>query len=549
MTSCDWRDSVVSEDCTHHLLRGRSMYAARFEEVLKFHPPGLAPASDSSGAFHINTEGLPVYSTRFLRTFGYYEGLAAVVTQDGWTHIQVDGVPIAVARWAWVGNFQGNMCAVRDANGRYLHVDLEGSPIYATRYAYAGDFRDGIAVVQREDGYSTHIDSSGKEIHGRWFVDLDVFHKGYARARTENGWMHVDRQGQPAYSRRFASVEPFYNGQARVEREDGGLEIIDETGKRLLELRPSRRSPFHMVSAELVSFWRCEAVLLAVEAGLFERLPLPNSSTQPAERRLLGALGEIGLVARTEAIWELTSAGALLRADQPGSLVSAARYWRDEGRRCWTKLPLALADPAWCARDPFVDASCDSGRREVLHAALNTYAEHDYAHAGAVISPGLLMIDAGGGLGALSIALLRAWPNAQAVVLERPEVVSLGKIPDDLAGRLTFVGCDLFAPWPACGETVVLARVLHDWPDERAAELLLRAREAVKHGGTLYVVDFVQSESGFAGGLLSLHMLLATGGQERSATELQRLMSQTGWQYCEVRPLGEVVAAIVARAV
>jgi len=38
-------------------------------------------------------------------------------------------------------------------------------------------------------------------------------------------------------SLRFAAVEPFYNGQARVERMDGRLEVIDETGKFLIELR------------------------------------------------------------------------------------------------------------------------------------------------------------------------------------------------------------------------------------------------------------------------------------------------------------------------
>ena len=52
---------------------------------------------------------------------------------------------------------------------------------------------------------------------------------GGARARRA--------RGQPLYARRFAAVEPFYNGQARAERVDGGLEVIDEAGKRLVELR------------------------------------------------------------------------------------------------------------------------------------------------------------------------------------------------------------------------------------------------------------------------------------------------------------------------
>jgi hypothetical protein len=54
-----------------------------------------------------------------------------------------------------------------------------------------------------------------------------------------DGWHHVDREGRAVYERRFGMVEPFYNGQARVERLDGGLEVIDEVGGVVLELRGS----------------------------------------------------------------------------------------------------------------------------------------------------------------------------------------------------------------------------------------------------------------------------------------------------------------------
>lgn len=233
----DWRESIVAEDGTHHLLGARPMYARRFTEVLKFHAPGLAPVRDDSGAYHIDADAHPAYAARFGRTFGFYEGRAAVVTEGGWAHVGTDGVPISESRWDWAGNFQGGRCPVRDTEGRYCHIDPAGSPVYAAEYRYAGDYRDGIAVVQREDGDSSHIDERGGIVHGRWFLDLDVFHKGFARARDGLGWTHVDRNGDAAYARRFAMVEPFYNGQARVERFDGALEIIDERGTTVATLR------------------------------------------------------------------------------------------------------------------------------------------------------------------------------------------------------------------------------------------------------------------------------------------------------------------------
>jgi hypothetical protein len=238
-----WQLLMLAPDGSHHTTpSGAPAYSQRFDEVLKFHAPGLAPVIVGRQAWHIRPDGAAAYERRFTRTFGFYEGLAAVVGADGWCHITAQGQDAYVERHAWCGNFQGGRCTVRESSGTYLHITAGGHPAYAERWRYAGDHRDGIAVVQAADGRSSHIDREGRVLHGRWFIDLDVFHKGFARARDEDGWTHIDRRGRPAYARRFAAVEPFYNGQARVERFDGALDTIDESGVTVVELRPPRRS-------------------------------------------------------------------------------------------------------------------------------------------------------------------------------------------------------------------------------------------------------------------------------------------------------------------
>lgn len=233
----DWRDLVVSPEGTHHRRGELSAYDDRFDEVLKFHAPGLAPVCRGGRAWHIRADGSEAYGRRFARCFGFYEGRAAVAGEDGWHHINVEGVDAYGVRHAWCGNFQGGRAVVRASDERYLHITPDGAPCYTASWRYAGDFRDGIAVVQGDDGRSSHIDAAGALLHGRWFLDLDVFHKGFARARDERGWTHVDGKGEAVYTRRFAMVEPFYNGQARVERHDGALEVIDEAGGTLVTLR------------------------------------------------------------------------------------------------------------------------------------------------------------------------------------------------------------------------------------------------------------------------------------------------------------------------
>ena len=235
--SMHWKYLAIAPSGTHHLADNHPAYEARFDEVLKFHSPGLAPVRDYSGAYHIKPSGQAHYPQRFVRTFGFYEGRAAVHAEEGWLHIRTSGKLLYTERYAWCGNFQCGRSTCRRFDGLYLHLQSNGNPAYQTLYNYTGDYRDGIAVVQGENGLHTHINLWGELVHGYWLLDLDVFHKGYARARDTQGWHHIDLQGRPIYAHRFAAVEPFYNGQARVEDFDGSLLVIDQSGMILVRLR------------------------------------------------------------------------------------------------------------------------------------------------------------------------------------------------------------------------------------------------------------------------------------------------------------------------
>ncbi len=233
----NWAAMVVAADGSHHLLEGKPVYSNRYLIVEAFRAPGLAVARDKAGAFHITPHGVPAYADRFLMTFGFYEGLATSRAADGWLHIEPDGKAAYGARFDWVGNWQQARCVVRTSDGRYFHIQRDGKPAYDERYIYAGDFREGAAVVERDDGRATHIDANGRLLHGHWFLELDVFHKGFARARDADGWHHVNRAGQPTYRNRFEAADCFYNGQAWVKSVSGEQFVINEQGDVVRRIR------------------------------------------------------------------------------------------------------------------------------------------------------------------------------------------------------------------------------------------------------------------------------------------------------------------------
>jgi hypothetical protein len=553
-----WTQLKPAPDHSHHLCHDAPAYAERFDEVLAFHAPGLAPVRRGKDAWHIHPDGRAAYARRFQRTFGFYEGLAAVIGNDGWHHITLAGEDAYPQRHAWCGNFQGGRCSVRETNGAYLHLMPDGKPAYPERWRYAGDFRDGIAVVQADNGYSSHIDPRGGLIHGQWFLDLDVFHKGFARARDAAGWMHIDRHGAPLYTRRFAAVEPFYNGQARVECFNGALEVIDERGAPLVALRPPLRSEFAALSGDMVGFWRTQTIAAAVEAGVFEALPgtagdIAGRCRLLPERapRLLRALAELALVRQENETWHCTPRGEYLLAAHPLTLADAAREYAGAFTRMWADLPNALrADGDWRAPDIFAEVASDAARREPHHRMLRSYARHDYAEvSGALALQGKEhVVDAGGGLGVLAGLLLENYPEMRVTLLERPEVIAQAQTLSGQNSRLAYQGGDIFAPWEVRADAVILARVLHDWNDTDALRILRRAREVLPQGGALFVVEMLLPENNPAGGLCDLHLLMATGGQERSLSAYTALLAQAGFAVAGVRRVSALPAVIVASA-
>ena len=231
-----WQKIKVSPDSTHFTLDGEKLFGREFIEVLKFHAPGLAPVKDTSGSYHIDINGLALYSTRYERTFGYYCNRAAVKSGEGWFHIAETGLRVHRDNYAWAGNFQEDKCTVRSKDGYYFHIDLKGVKIYPESYPYAGDFKDGFACVRLTNGLFRHIDHEGKPINEKLFWDLGVFHKNYATAKDERGWFHIDKSGKALYSDRYEIVEPFYNGYALVSKITGHKVVMDEFGNIVHEI-------------------------------------------------------------------------------------------------------------------------------------------------------------------------------------------------------------------------------------------------------------------------------------------------------------------------
>lgn len=232
----NWQEIRVSADSTRFLFEDEPIFSNHFLEVLKFHAPGLAPVKDLTGAYHINSAGQSLYPERYTRTFGYYCGRAAVVKNKYWFHLNEKGFRVYAQDFLWTGNYQENLCTVRDTENRYFHIDLNGERIYPALFLYAGDYKDGIACVKTSNVFYKHIDTKGNFLNDREFLDLGIFHKNFATAKDEVGWYHIDKLGLELYKQRYTAVEPFYNGFALVTLDNNQKIIIDERGNKIVKV-------------------------------------------------------------------------------------------------------------------------------------------------------------------------------------------------------------------------------------------------------------------------------------------------------------------------
>lgn len=101
------------------------------------------------------------------------------------------------------------------------------------------------------------------------------------------------------------------------------------------------------------------------------------------------------------------------------------------------------------------------------------------------------VVDVGGGIGSASRALARAFPRLRFVVQDREEVVRGAVVEEEgVRERIEFVAHDFFQEQPVKGADVYFfRRVMMEWPDEKAVEMVKALKPALKKGALVQIQD------------------------------------------------------------
>jgi hypothetical protein len=146
--------------------------------------------------------------------------------------------------------------------------------------------------------------------------------------------------------------------------------------------------------------------------------------------------------------------------------------------------------------------------------------------------------DIGGGQGHLLEAVIRSAPNSTGILFDQPHVVQ--QAAAKASPRLKLQGGDFFKDaLPVC-DAYLIMQVIHDWPDAEAVRILSAIRKAAPAHAKLLVIEAIVPENAERSWIttLDLFMLALFSGKERTRSEFETVLSQTGFRLDRVIDVG-----------
>ena len=171
------------------------------------------------------------------------------------------------------------------------------------------------------------------------------------------------------------------------------------------------------------------------------------------------------------------------------------------------------------------------------------------------------VVDLGGGPGGIAQALALALPEAQVIVVDKPEVIAVARrhTPADLLGkRVVFEARDfvndaipLVGDPPGNYDLALLSSVVHLLSEEENIVLLGRIHDALVPGGRVLIRGFLVDESGvepLAAALFAVTMLVSSReGRCYSFARMKGWLNEAGFGEVKQQDFDGPIALITAR--
>ncbi len=289
------------------------------------------------------------------------------------------------------------------------------------------------------------------------------------------------------------------------------------------------------------------ADLIADGPKSLDELTAATGCNRDALYRLLRMLGGHGVFAEdAQGCIELTPRAELLQADHPESLREMFMLeWQDVHWNTYQALPEAvmMGETAfeiaygmsffdYLADHPELNAVFDRRMATVSQTENEQVAKaYEFADHAPVI-------DIGGGQGGLLTAVLQHHPGTVAALYDQPQVLAdSAKLRNSgLEGSVARIAGDFFQDVPAGFGLYMMKRIIHDWDDDQAVQILSCCRRVMTDTSRILVVDalMLPGNDPDPNKNLDLGIMALTPGRERTEDEFATLFEAAGLRLTRV---------------
>jgi hypothetical protein len=276
--------------------------------------------------------------------------------------------------------------------------------------------------------------------------------------------------------------------------------------------------------------WTYMAVNTACKLNLFDHLQeqktvkeLANELSLNEEKLLLllNALHNDDFLDKNDDFFKVNTLSEYLTENNSESLKYACLNWSSEHLNAWQKLDFSITTGKSSFEEiykkPFFDFLNDNPEKlHAYHKAMYQYAKDDYKTLPDVIDfrKHKSVIDIGGSYGAVLEVIKAKNPNVECILFDLEKTVKNAVFS---AGQK--IGGNFFDKIPSKAEAFILSRILHDWNNEKATNILKNCFEALPINGTLYVIENCTDKIKIDLSLLSLNMTAICNSYERTTQE------------------------------
>lgn len=150
-----------------------------------------------------------------------------------------------------------------------------------------------------------------------------------------------------------------------------------------------------------------------------------------------------------------------------------------------------------------------------------------------------IIAEIGGGLGRLLFSILAKYPDKHGILYDLPHVINgahdLMK-QFSVENRCKIIGGQFFESIPNGADVYILKRIIHDWDDERSMAILKNCRKVMPNNGRILLCETMIHEDykNLEGKVNDVHMMVVTGGKERTKKEFSALFEKCGFHLSKI---------------